>query len=150
MELIANVLLVAGALSTAIYCIVLARRVRRLTDLEDGVGGAIAALSNQVDDMTKTLTSAQKTSAGSVASLAELTVRAESVARRLELLVASMHDLPDASEQSASTAPEAAGPADSTMRAHPEGEEREKPESANNAIRAFFLTSRKAGAETTQ
>lgn len=95
MELIADILLIAGALGAAVYCLVLSRRLRRFTDLEKGVGGAIATLSVQVDDMTKTLERAQSSAAGSAQSLDQLTGRAENVARRLELLVASMHDIPE-------------------------------------------------------
>ncbi len=102
MELIADILLVAGALGAAVYCYVLARRLSRFNDLEGGVGGAVAVLSAQVDDLTKTLESAKSTAGASTDSLENLTDRAESVAKRLELLVASMHDLPD---PSAATAP---------------------------------------------
>lgn len=94
MEVIADILLVAGALGAGFYCFILARRLSRFTDLENGVGGAVAVLSAQVDDLTKTLTTAQQTAGESNKSLVELTDRAEDVARRLELLVASMHDLP--------------------------------------------------------
>lgn len=96
MELIADILLVAGALGAGLYCFVLARRLTRFTDLENGVGGAVAVLSAQVDDLQKTLTAAQASAGESSNSLKELTDRAEDVARRLELLVASMHDLPQA------------------------------------------------------
>ena len=51
-------------------------------------------LSSQVDDMTAALESARTASAASASSLEGLTGRAEGVAQRLELLVASMHDLP--------------------------------------------------------
>jgi len=95
MDLIADMLLVAGALGAAFYCFVLSRRLRRFNDLETGVGGAVAVLSAQVDDLTRTLARAQQTAARSGESLAELTEKAESVAKRLELLVASMHDLPE-------------------------------------------------------
>jgi hypothetical protein len=94
MDLIADILLIAGTCAAALYCIVLSRRLKRFNDLEKGVGGAIAVLSAQVDDMTKTLAAAQKTALGSNESLEGLTERAEGVAQRLELLVASMHDLP--------------------------------------------------------
>lgn len=94
MELVADILLVAGALGAGFYCFVLARRLTRFTDLENGVGGAVAVLSAQVDDLSRTLSAAQKTAGASSESLTELTTRAEDVARRLELLVASMHDLP--------------------------------------------------------
>ena len=95
MELIADILLVAGAFGAAIYCFVLARRLSRFNDLERGMGGAVAVLSAQVDDLTKTLELAHESSGDSVQVLTDLTDRAETVAKRLELLVASMHDLPD-------------------------------------------------------
>lgn len=95
MEMIADILLVAGALGAGLYCFVLARRLARFNDLEAGVGGAVAVLSAQVDDLTKTLVNAQSVSASSTETLDSLTERAEGVAKRLELMVASMHDLPD-------------------------------------------------------
>ena len=111
MGLIADILLVAAALGATVYCVVLSRRLSRFTDLEDGVGGAIAALSVQVDDMTRTLRSAQGAAAESVGSLGALTGRAEDAARRLELLVAAMHDLPEAAQpQPAPDAPSRAAP----------------------------------------
>ncbi|WP_245943094.1 hypothetical protein [Rhodovulum viride] len=95
MALISDILLIAGALGATLYCYVLARRLRRFNDLEKGMGGAIAVLSAQVDDMTKVLKGAQFSAKSSTDSLEGLTGRAEDVARRLELLVAAMHDLPD-------------------------------------------------------
>lgn len=95
MEYIADILLVAGALGAGFYCFILARRLSRFNDLEKGVGGAVALLSSQVDDLTKTLQDAKQVADSSTNSLDGLTVRAEDVAKRLELLVASMHDLPD-------------------------------------------------------
>jgi hypothetical protein len=95
MELIADILMVAGTLSVAIYCIVLTRRLSRFTDLEKGVGGAIAILSAQVDDLSKMLLKAQSTASESGKNLENLTRRSEAAAKRLELLMASMHDLPE-------------------------------------------------------
>jgi hypothetical protein len=69
------------------------------------MGGAIAVLSAQVDDLTKALTAAQGTAAQSTRRLEDLTDRADAAAVRLELLVSSLHDLPEpedrASEPSA-------------------------------------------------
>ncbi len=96
MELIADILLVAGALGASLYCVILSRRLKRFADVETGVGGAIATLSTQVEQMTEALSAAQLTATASSRSLDSLTGRAEEVARRLELLVASMHDLPEA------------------------------------------------------
>ncbi|MDO9525302.1 MAG: hypothetical protein Q7J57_07125 [Gemmobacter sp.] len=98
MELIADMLLAAGAFGVAVYCFVLSRRLTRFTQLETGMGGAIAVLSAQVDDMTRALIKAQAAAGDSTAELAVLTVRGEAAAARLELLVASLHDLPDSTE----------------------------------------------------
>lgn len=97
MDLIADILLVAGALGAGLYCHVLSRRLSRFNDLEKGVGGAVAVLSAQVDELTRSLENAKLTASESTQSLDGLTERAEGVAKRLELLVASMHDLPDVS-----------------------------------------------------
>lgn len=100
MAFLSDMFLVAAALGATFYCFVLSRRLNKFTDLEKGVGGAIAALSAQVDDMTRTLKSAQGAASASATSLGALTGRAEDAARRLELLVASMHDLPPAPRSS--------------------------------------------------
>lgn len=114
MELIADILLVAGALGAAFYCFILGRRLSRFNDLENGVGGAVAVLSVQVDDLTKTLAAAQNTAGASGEALESLTERAETVAKRLELMVASMHDLPPSAEKE----PEAKSPVGPIFRRH--------------------------------
>ena len=98
MTIIADVLLVAGALGAALYCFVLSRRLRQFTDLEKGVGGAVAVLSVQVDDLTKVLAQAQSSAQSSVEQLDAVSARAEVAHKRLELSIASMHDLPDAAQ----------------------------------------------------
>jgi hypothetical protein len=96
MNLIADFLLAAGAFATALYCYVLARRLKRFTTLETGMGGAIAVLSAQVDDMTKALEKAKNSAATSSSALDDQVRRAEAAAARLELMLASLHDLPEA------------------------------------------------------
>jgi hypothetical protein len=95
MAMISDILLVAGSFGAAVYCYVLSTRLKRFTTLETGMGGAIAVLSAQVDDMTLALDKARGAANGSAESLEALTLRGEAVARKLELLVASLHDLPD-------------------------------------------------------
>jgi hypothetical protein len=95
MDLIADILLMAGSFGAAIYCYVLSTRLKKFTTLETGMGGAIAVLSAQVDDMTVALEKARHAANGSAEGLEALTARGEAVARKLELLVASLHDLPD-------------------------------------------------------
>ena len=94
MELIADILLAAGALGAGFYCLVLGRRLNRFNDLEKGVGGAVAVLSAQVDDLSKTLTAAQSSAANSARTLTDLVARAEAASRQLEMQMASLHDLP--------------------------------------------------------
>ena len=94
MTMISDILLTAGALGAGLYCLILSQRLKRFTDLEKGVGGAVAMLSAQVDDLNKSVQSAQGAAQGSVAKLSDVSERAEKAARQLELLVASLHDLP--------------------------------------------------------
>lgn len=101
MQLISDSLLLAATVGAAIYCYVLAARLRRFTTLESGMGGAIAVLSAQVDDMTRALEKAQGVAIASERRLQELTARADVLAKRLELMVASLHDLPDPATQPA-------------------------------------------------
>lgn len=95
MDLIADILLGAGAIGAAGYCMVLSRRLKRLTQLETGMGGAIAVLSAQVDGLTRTLSRAQAAAQDSASTLEGQTTRAEDAVKRLELLLSSLHDLPE-------------------------------------------------------
>ncbi len=115
MEIIADILLVAGSFGAAVYCYVLSVRLKRFTTLESGMGGAIAVLSAQVDDMTVALEKARGAANGSAESLEGLTARGEAVARKLELLVASLHDLPDPKTMPAQP-PQPADPPDDDRR----------------------------------
>lgn len=92
MQLIADILMGLGAMGAMIYCIVLSRRLKRFNQLETGMGGAIAVLSAQVDDMTKALNRAQATAASSADQLKAVTERAELGAQRLEALLATLHE----------------------------------------------------------
>ncbi|WP_415405000.1 hypothetical protein [Tateyamaria sp. SN3-11] len=106
MDLIADILLAAGAIGAGFYCFVLGRRLNRFNNLEKGVGGAVAVLSAQVDDLTKMLAAAQKTAASSAETLGDLTQRAEQTSKQLELQMASLHDVPAANHQPPPTNPQ--------------------------------------------
>ena len=106
MELISDFLLVSGALGASIYCYILGRKLNRFNSLEKGVGGAVAVLSAQVDDLEKTLSVSQKMAIVSANTLTELTTRAEDVARKLELQMASLHDVPGNVDASLDVQPE--------------------------------------------
>lgn len=92
MALIADVLLIAGALSAALYCMILARRIKSLSRLDTGLGGAISALSKQVEEMRASVKAATQASGTSMKDLMEVTGRAEIAAGRLELLLSTVHE----------------------------------------------------------
>ncbi len=104
MEFISDVLLASAALGAMIYCLILSRRLAKLNDLDKGMGGAIAVLSVQVDDMTAALGKAQSSAALSRSDLLVLTERSEKAAHRLELILASMHDLSELQPKGAAPA----------------------------------------------
>ena len=99
MQMIADILLTAGAFGAAIYCYVLSNRLKKFTALESGMGSAIAVLSVQVDDMTRALEGARGAAHAQADGLRSQTARAEAVAAQLELLMASLHDLPKPAPQ---------------------------------------------------
>lgn len=90
MELIADGLLILAALVASLYCLVLSRRLRRLNQLDHGLGGAISALSSQVDDMRAALESAKSVTEQSKRELEERTKAAQEAGARLDLLLASL------------------------------------------------------------
>lgn len=91
---LADLLLFTAALGAGVYCHILARRLRRLSRLDTGLGAAVMALSVQVDAMVAALGAAREGTGAEARALAQSGVRAEAAARRLELLIAALHDLP--------------------------------------------------------
>ncbi|THD85628.1 hypothetical protein E7811_08045 [Aliigemmobacter aestuarii] len=83
MDLISDLMLGLGSLGAAAYCYVLARRLKRFSTLETEMGGAIAVLSAQVDDMTRALNRAQAAARENADRLETLTLRAEAAAAGL-------------------------------------------------------------------
>ncbi len=106
MALIADFLLAAGALGAAFYCLVLSRRLNKFNNLQGGMGGAVATLSVQVDDLEKTLEAARATAQISADQLQQLTQRAEDVRRQLEMQMAALHDVVPSQPQHVSEADE--------------------------------------------
>ncbi|MFA3919241.1 hypothetical protein [Ruegeria hyattellae] len=98
MQVFADILLATGAFGAGFYCFILSRRLKRFSDLEKGVGGAVAVLSAQVEDLTKTVDAARAAAGATGAKLQELTRKSESVAHRLELLIASFQDVAPAED----------------------------------------------------
>lgn len=51
--------LVLASIGLAVFCAILARRLRRLNDLETGLGGAIAVMAAEVDRLEKAIRAAR-------------------------------------------------------------------------------------------
>ena len=94
MAYLSDLLVAAAALGAAFYCFILSRRLQALTRLDGGLGSAIALLSAQVDDLSRTLHQAREGAESEAAALDEKIARAEAACGRLDLLLASLHDLP--------------------------------------------------------
>ena len=92
MDMIADALLLAGAITAALYCWVLAKRVKGLNDLDTGLGSAIANLSSQVNDMQAALKTTQSVTGSTISEMEELADRAERAAEKLKLMLATVQE----------------------------------------------------------
>ena len=95
MDYFADIFLGAGALAAAFYCLVLSRKLSRLSGLDQDLGNAIAILSKQVDEMTTVLNDAKQTAGDSSAQLENVTSRAEDVSGKLEIMLGALEELPE-------------------------------------------------------
>lgn len=143
MDFIADIFLGTGALAAALYCLILSRKLNRLKGLDQDLGGAIATLSQQVDEMTKALGAAQDAAKSSANKLDDQTKRAEGVSDKLEILMAALHDISDAPiEEKKEPAPVAESAPEPTPEPVPE-------EPASEAVSVFVRnptrTARAAG-----
>lgn len=108
--MIADLMMIAAALGAAIYCAVLSRRLSRLTSFDKGIGGAIAVLSAQVDEMKAALGEVRIKSDGAGQKLEDLIAQAQEIARELELMIAACHDFAEQAIVVQSGPPAAAPP----------------------------------------
>ena len=58
-ETILQGIFASGSLGLVVFCVVLARRLRKLNDLETGLGGAIAIMAAEVDRLEKAIVAAR-------------------------------------------------------------------------------------------
>lgn len=89
MELIADGILILAAFVATAYCIVLSRRLRRLSEMDGGLGAAITSLSREVDHLSAALSEAKAATTESASDLGAQCRAAHIAARRLETLVKS-------------------------------------------------------------
>lgn len=104
----ADLLMIAASAGAAIYCIVLSRRLARLTSFDKGIGGAIAVLSAQVDEMKAALAQARLGSDGVSHQLHDQLRQAREISAELELMIAACHDFAEEAMAVQGAAPGAA------------------------------------------
>lgn len=89
---IADLLMITASGAAGLYCLILSRRLSRLTSFDKGIGSAIAVLSAQVDDMKAALAEAKTGTDGAGAQLLDLVRQAREISGELELMIAACHD----------------------------------------------------------
>lgn len=103
----ADLTLIAATLGAGLFCLILSRRLTRLSRIDNGLGGAIAVLSAQVDDMSKALAETKSGSEGSATRLQELNTEAQTLLEELELMISACHDVGEAPIRTAGSAADA-------------------------------------------
>jgi hypothetical protein len=132
-----DILLIAATLGAGFFCLILSRRLTRLSRIDNGLGGAIAVLSAQVDDMSKALAETKSGSEGSATRLEELNADARALLEELELTLSACHDVGEA------PAP-ASGTSDALW------QDKAVPEVAPEAEPVIMFGSRRHAAENSQ
>jgi len=114
----ADALLILASLGAAVFCLILSRRLSRLSSIDNGLGGAIAVLSAQVDDMNRALSEMKAGTQTSAQKLEALNREAQQLAEELELMLSTSHDLAPTKEQAEAPDPrgqDTGGDADSDI-----------------------------------
>ncbi|PIV74078.1 MAG: hypothetical protein COW55_10590 [Rhodobacteraceae bacterium CG17_big_fil_post_rev_8_21_14_2_50_65_11] len=102
----ADALLILASLGAAVFCLILSRRLSRLSSIDNGLGGAIAVLSAQVDDMNRALSDMKSGTKESAQTLEALNREARQLAEDLELILSTSHDLAPSLTDRERTAPQ--------------------------------------------
>ena len=103
MHYYSDFLLIFAVVASIAYSLILARRLKAFSDLDNGIGDVIDNLSSQVEKLRQTIDDAQNSATRTNVHMTDLTHRAETASHKLELLLASMHDLPKSSIQPTQT-----------------------------------------------
>ena len=93
MELIADGILVLAATAAGLYCLVLSRRLRSLSQLDGGLGEAISCMSARVDEMNAALSTAKTSTEQSANQLRIQSEAAEMASQRLEALLKAAENI---------------------------------------------------------
>ncbi len=105
MELIADGILVLAATAAGLYCLVLSRRLRSLSQLDGGLGEAISSMSARVDEMNAALNTAKTSTEQSANHLRIQSEAAEKASQKLEALLKAAEDLASSTKLQAVNTP---------------------------------------------
>ncbi|TRW95513.1 hypothetical protein FNJ84_16165 [Paracoccus sp. M683] len=95
-----EIAIVAGTAILMVFCVVLARRLRRLNDLEDGLGGAIAVMAAEVDRLERSIRLARQEAMTAGEALAVQVRQAQSERARWDLHLKMRSAMPPQPERS--------------------------------------------------
>lgn len=99
MAFIADILLLAAACAAAVYCRLLSQKLQHLGRTDGGLGGAVAALNEQVNELQLTINQVSAGATQKASRLDEVAKRADTISRKLQLLLISLHEREDALEK---------------------------------------------------
>ncbi len=87
MELISNFLLLAASATACLYCFVLSRRLRALSNSNEGIGAGVAALAASAGELRTALTATQEAAMLTTSELRQVTRAADAKAAELRALM---------------------------------------------------------------
>ena len=91
--LFSDLLLLCATAGMAFWCRLLTRRLRAFNDVDNGVGGSIAALTFQVDDLKASIVSSTRIIGERATQLDAASARADDRIGRMEMLLGSLEAL---------------------------------------------------------
>lgn len=135
MDVIADGMLFLAALSAAAYCAILSKRLRKLTNTDGALNGAISKLNAEVEELRSALAEAKRATESAAGDLDLRVTRALAASSSLESLTAAADSAAAAAETAAARAEEASVSARSEVDATTASAER--LERANGAAAAL-------------
>lgn len=94
MDWILNIVTAISATGVGVYCFVLSKRLSDFQKLDGDLGKAVSDMSAQVEKLNLAAHSAHLSADQSANNLSEAITQAEDAAKKLELLISALHDLP--------------------------------------------------------
>lgn len=89
-----DIILGLGTAIVATYCIIISKKMSKFFNLENDMGNAIAIFSAQVDELKVALETANISAHESSSKLLALVDRAQNTEKNLEIMLASLQNLP--------------------------------------------------------